>query len=170
MLSLSFSMRLSFYILIIFLFATLALASEFSKGTELYNKGEFKSALDIWLPLAENGNTDAQHNIGQMYRNGKGVERDYTEAFKWFHMAAEKGNIYSQNNLGHLYSYGLGVPKNNIFAYLWYQIASLNGYKRANKNLVSLKSEMSLAEIQTAKKLLKNYTKFLFKRIIENDS
>ena len=52
MLSLSFSMRLSFYILIIFLFAPLTLASEFSKGTELYNKGEFKSALDIWLPLA----------------------------------------------------------------------------------------------------------------------
>ena len=76
----------------------------------------------------------------------------------------------AQNNLGHLYSYGLGVPKNNIFAYLWYQIASLNGYKKANKNLVSLKSEMSLAEIQTAKKLLKNYTKFLFKKIIENES
>lgn len=61
MLSLSFRIRLSFYILIIFLFAPLTLASEFSKGTELYNKGEFKSALDIWLPLAENGNTDAQH-------------------------------------------------------------------------------------------------------------
>jgi hypothetical protein len=39
---------------------------------------------------AEQGNDSAQINLGWMYYKGKGVSRDYKEAFKWFQLAAEQ--------------------------------------------------------------------------------
>ena len=39
-------------------------------------KGDFDTALKEWLPLAEDGNPSAQYNIGQLYRIGRGVDRE----------------------------------------------------------------------------------------------
>ena len=37
---------------------------------------------------AEQGNADAQDNLGVMYANGKGVPQDYKIAVKWFKLPA----------------------------------------------------------------------------------
>ena len=42
--------------------------------------------------LAENGNTNAQNILGNMYFDGDGVERNYKESFKWYKMAADQGD------------------------------------------------------------------------------
>jgi TPR repeat protein len=44
-----------------------------------------------------------------LYDNGKGVEPDYKEALKWYHLSAEQGNKSSQNNIGCMYYNGYGV-------------------------------------------------------------
>jgi uncharacterized protein len=67
-------------------------ADDFDKGWAAYKSGDFATAMKEWKPLAEQGNADAQNNLGFMYRNGEGVTQDYAEAVKWFRKAAEQGN------------------------------------------------------------------------------
>jgi len=40
---------------------------------------------------AEQGDAEAQYNLGVRYANGEGVPEDYKEAVKWFRKAAEQG-------------------------------------------------------------------------------
>ena len=48
-------------------------AQDFQKGFRAYKSGDYATALREWRPLAEQGNADAQYNLGVMYYNGKGV-------------------------------------------------------------------------------------------------
>ena len=43
------------------------------------------------LQLAEQGNAEAQNNLGLMYHIGQGVRQDYAEALRWFRQAADQG-------------------------------------------------------------------------------
>lgn len=52
---------------------------------------------------AERGNATAQCGLGYMYGTGKGVERDYEEAVKWYRRSAEQGNASAQCNLGDIH-------------------------------------------------------------------
>jgi TPR repeat protein len=47
--------------------------------------------LRKWTPLAEQGDADAQYNLGMSYRDGQGVLQDYKAAVRWFRLAAEQG-------------------------------------------------------------------------------
>jgi TPR repeat protein len=51
-------------------------------------------AIRWYLKAAEQGNADAQNNLGLMYQ---------TEAIKWYLKAAEQGNTGAQFNLGLMY-------------------------------------------------------------------
>ena len=43
-----------------------------------------------WMSAAaEQGHAAAQHSLGLMYAKGRGVPRDYVEAYKWFNLAVE---------------------------------------------------------------------------------
>lgn len=44
-----------------------------------------------------------------MYKQGKGVARDFEVAFNLFLSAAEEGYMYAQCNLGGMYYFGEGV-------------------------------------------------------------
>ena len=41
---------------------------------------------------AEEGNDEAQYNVGNAYKRGEVVEQNFEEAVKWWRLAAEKGN------------------------------------------------------------------------------
>jgi TonB family protein len=68
---------------------------------------------------AEQGDTEAQVNLGMMYLQGNGVPPDHAEAAKWFRKAAEQGENSSQCMLGAIYADGLGVSRDYIEAYMW---------------------------------------------------
>ena len=53
-----------------------ALAQDFYKGLEAAQAGDFTTALKEWLPLAEQGDAEAQTMLGVMYDNGYGVPQD----------------------------------------------------------------------------------------------
>ena len=69
-------------------------------GGAAYDRGDYATALKEFRPLAEQGNADAQFNLGFMYENGLGVPQDYAEAVKWYRNAAEQGYAQGQANLG----------------------------------------------------------------------
>src|SRR6266568_4148392 len=94
------------------------------EGVSAYRRGDYATALQEWSPLAQQGNTAAQYNLGLLYEYGYGVLQDYQQAAQWFRRAAEQGNPWAQYNLGSMYEYGKGVPKDDIQAHMWYNLAA----------------------------------------------
>ena len=70
-----------------------------------------------------------------MYGTGKGVERDYYKAVKWYKEAAMQGDATAQNNMGLMYELGQGVEQDYNKAIEWYQKAAAQGYQLAQQNL-----------------------------------
>ena len=70
---------------------------------------------------AEQGDPQAQFNLGSLYYSGNGVEQSYSKALYWFTKAAERGESTSQFNLGIAYYNGEGVEqsysKANVLVY-----------------------------------------------------
>lgn len=55
---------------------------------------------NFWFRKAsEQGNTDAQYNLGRMRQNGRDVPRNDNEAAKWYGKAADQGHVVARNRL-----------------------------------------------------------------------
>lgn len=89
-----------------------------------YDRATFASALKVWMPLAEQGDADAQNKIGEIYERGLGDAPEYELAAIWYRKAAEQGLSRAQISLGFLYEKGLGVKKDPEAALSWYRKAS----------------------------------------------
>jgi TPR repeat protein len=61
--------------------------------------------------LADNGDADAEWQLGVRYHNGEEVPRDDARAMLWFQRAAEQGHVTAQATLGAYYWAGRGVPQ-----------------------------------------------------------
>lgn len=61
-------------------------------GFEAWQRGDFDTALQNWRPLAIAGDAEAQYNMGQAYRLGRGVAVDMRIAEDWFRKSAMGGN------------------------------------------------------------------------------
>ena len=75
-------------------------AQSVQTGIEAWQKADYKSAVDNWRPLAEDGDADAQFNLGQAYRLGRGVPVNLAAAQTWLTRAAGKGHLDAQTTLG----------------------------------------------------------------------
>ena len=96
------------------------------------------TALRLLRPLAEQGNAEAQYNLGAMYGNGLGVPVNNDEALKWQRLAADQGHAKAQFTLGLIYREGLGVPKNDVEAAKWYRLSADQGDPEAQYLLAGL--------------------------------
>lgn len=96
---------------------------------------DFETAAHWYALAAEQGLSEAQNNLGVMYKDGQGVEQDYMEAARWFRLAAEQGNTLAQLNLGWLYHAGKGVREDADSARFWYTLAAEKGHDTAQLNL-----------------------------------
>ena len=83
--------------------------------------------LQELIEKAEQGEVDAQNNLGTMYANGEGVPQDYKEAMKWYRLAAEQGDAFAQYALGDMYANGQGVSQDEGEAVKWYRMAAEQG-------------------------------------------
>ena len=86
--------------------AGLGANADFAEGFAAYERGDYAAALREWQPLAEQGDADAQYNLGVMHAEGKGVPRDDRMAAQWYRRAAEQGDASAQNSLGLMYAVG----------------------------------------------------------------
>ena len=117
------------------LWLTMSVWAGFDEGLAAYGRGDYQTAFDEWLPLAEQGHATAQGNLGHMYRFGQGVPQDYAEAVRWHRLAAEQGDADAQDNLGVMYAWGEGVPEDYAEAVKWYRLAAEQGHGDAQFNL-----------------------------------
>jgi len=89
-----------------------------------YDRADYRSALAVWLPTAEEGDPEAQTFVGEIYERGLGGEPNYAAAADWYRKAAEQGHSRAQFNLGTLYEQGVGVKGDKLEALNWYRRAS----------------------------------------------
>src|SRR6476469_622170 len=75
-------------------------AQSVKAGIDAWQKADYSAAVAIWRPLAERGDADAQFNLGQAYRLGRGVPISLGQAKSWFERAAASGHLDAQTTLG----------------------------------------------------------------------
>ncbi len=69
-------------------------------GVDAWQAGDFAKAVAEWRPLALAGDADAQFNLGQAYKLGRGVPVDLVQAESWYRRAAKQGHLQAEDNLG----------------------------------------------------------------------
>ena len=116
---------MSFVVAVALLTGCAAHAESLEDGYVAWNEGDYSTALNEWLPLAQAGDVDAQSALGFMYYNGQGMQPDFSQAFAWYRRAAAQGSALAQNNLALMYANGNGVKRNDVRALMWFNLAAI---------------------------------------------
>ncbi|UNK79115.1 SPOR domain-containing protein [Sphingopyxis granuli] len=77
-----------------------AAAPDVKAGVDAWEAGDYAKAVAVWRPLAIAGDPDAQFNLGQAYKLGRGVPADLGQAEGWYRRAAKQGHLQAEDNLG----------------------------------------------------------------------
>jgi cell division septation protein DedD len=84
-----------------FLAATPALAvPDVKAGVDAWAQGDYRKAVEEWRGPAVAGDADAQFNLAQAYKLGRGVPLDPALAESWFRKAAVQGHVQAADNYG----------------------------------------------------------------------
>ncbi|HUQ13955.1 MAG TPA: SPOR domain-containing protein [Novosphingobium sp.] len=69
-------------------------------GVEAWTRGDFAAAIRSWEGPAANGDADAEFNLAQAYKLGKGVPADLRRAEALYLAAAQQGHLQAADNYG----------------------------------------------------------------------
>ena len=69
-------------------------------GVDAWTRGDFPAAVKEWQVGAAREDADAQFNLGQAYKLGKGVKQDLARAEDYFGKAAALGHLQASDNYG----------------------------------------------------------------------
>ncbi|KAI8085124.1 uncharacterized protein BX664DRAFT_338581 [Halteromyces radiatus] len=112
---------------------------------------DYTKAYSICMLGAENNVVFCQAALGDIYRQGWGVDRDYHKAFQYYQTAASHDDPYpySQHMLGEMFLNGEGVPQDLAVAKEWFTMAEKQGYEPSRHKLQTLtKSIQSIQDSQ----------------------
>jgi len=116
-------------LLMVLVFISVAYADLLKEGTNAYNQGNYQKAAKLFKKAANQGNTEAQTDLGSMYYEGEGVRQDYKESAKWFKKAANQGDAQAQFSLGVMYLNGQIIRQNLSLAKELFGKACDGGYE-----------------------------------------
>lgn len=102
-------------------------SADVKAGVDAWQQGDYAKAVGEWRSLAQAGDPDAQFNLGQAYKLGRGVQPDLNAALDWYRKAAQQGHLRAEDNLG-LLMFQQG-DRANAISYL--QRAAARGEPRA---------------------------------------
>ena len=147
---------LSIVVGLVFMLAAPAWA-DLEAGLEAWSRGDYETALKEWRLLAEQGDADAQVNLGVMYHKGQGVPQDYQEAVRWYRLAAEGGFAEAQYYLGDMYCCVKGVKADRVQAHMWFNLAASQGYYGAVTAREKVANGMTPDQIAEAQRLAREW-------------
>jgi len=84
---------------------------------------DIPTAVKFYRMAAQQQHVTALRRLGDLLKEGKGVERDEAEAVKCVRIAADKGDSYAQYSLGVLLEEGRGVERDEAEAIRLYKAA-----------------------------------------------
>lgn len=140
---------LVFYLSIAAPFAS-ATDAEYNSAVQMIQNKKFDQALPILLKLANEGDRDAQNNLGAMYQHGHGVSINLGAAAHWYLLSAKKGNNVAEYNIGIAYFNGQGLPQNKIEGLAWMLMSVWSGLDQSESVASLMKSKMSEQQISKA--------------------
>ena len=123
------------------------------------NKPDYKKlSAEELLPLAKEGDPEAQWFLGGWYVLDKGMPQDYEEAFKWYNSSAQQGYAKAQFTLGGIYFRGkYSAPQDFVLAHMWLNLASAQRFGEASTIRDKLAEKMTPSQIQEAQKLSRKW-------------
>ena len=126
--------------ILVFGFAVPVAAGSMEDGRAAYEHRDFAIAERLFRPLAEQGNANAQYNLGVMYFKGEGVPQSYPNAVFWYRHAAWQGDASAQLELGVMCYKGQGTLQDYAEALTWFRTAADQGSAQAQFNLGAMYS------------------------------
>ena len=69
-------------------------------GVDAWGRGDYDAAVTEWRGSADAGDADAQFNMGQAYKLGRGVAMDLAIAEQYYKKAADQGHLQASDNYG----------------------------------------------------------------------
>jgi uncharacterized protein len=112
--------------------------NDFQNGWNAYEKKDYKTARELWLPLVEKGDSRAQFYLGFMHDMGFGTPKNDKEALKFYKLAAKQGDSRAQLFSGFMHEFGRGTPEDSPEAFKWYRLAAEQGSVKAQVNIYRL--------------------------------
>ncbi|QKT03752.1 sel1 repeat family protein [Ectothiorhodospiraceae bacterium 2226] len=98
------------------------------QGRAAFAQNNFSEAARLYRLAAERGDRDAQHLLGHLYQQGRGVSKDPAEAFRLFKLAADQGERDSQHHVGDMYYDGIVVARDEALAIEYLKKSAEQGY------------------------------------------
>lgn len=69
-------------------------------GVDAWAQGDYAKAIREWRGATQAGDPDAQFNMGQAYKLGRGVPANLDQALDWYRKAAAQGHARAEDNYG----------------------------------------------------------------------
>jgi len=91
-------MKTRLFVLAATMMATSPALADVKSGVEAWSRGDYPSAVAQWRAPATAGDADAQFNLGQAYKLGRGVPADQAQAVDWFRKAAAQNHPQAIDN------------------------------------------------------------------------
>lgn len=107
--------------------------------------------------LADQGDAEAQWQLGVLYHDGDSVPKDDVKAVEWFQRAAEQGYVRAESTLGAYYWAGRGVPRDFSKAYFWSQLALAQGDENSKSRLEGLSAQMTPSQVASARQMAESW-------------
>jgi TPR repeat protein len=137
---------------------------EFLQGAP--KRSEIDDSLVAIRFRAKDGDADAQYKLGRMYEQGTTeVDRNKSEAFRWYNAAAAQGHRDAQYRLGLAYLFGEGTLQNSATAAMWFKRAKANKQPAATVLLSHIATE-GTGKIEGTQSLLLTW---LLERSLDGD-
>ena len=103
--------------------------SNLTDGLNAFHDRDYELAMALLMPMAEEGNSEAQCVVANMYHLGLGVEVNIDTAIEWYRKSSEQGYGVASNNLGSIFLVGEhGGSPDREEAKKWYQKARDQGF------------------------------------------
>jgi len=80
-------------------------------------------AIRWYQAAADQGNAEAQFDLGLSYERGGGVKKDMMNALRWYRAAADQFSGRAMYTLGEMYEKGTVVEQDFVAATHWYRLA-----------------------------------------------
>jgi uncharacterized protein len=103
-----------------------------------FQRGLYKTALNLAMPRAKDGDPAAQTLVAEILSRGLGVKRDETEAARWYQLAAEQGVPEAQFQYALMLIDGRFVKRDKKAAFALMQASAEAGNALAQFNYAQL--------------------------------
>ena len=115
----------------VLLWANFAKADDYERAFDALSAEDYQTAAYYLSFFASNGDVRSQYNMGIMYRDGLGLEKNSRVALSWFLLAAEQNHMLANYAIGLLLRDGPADVKHPKRASLYLKEAAFLGHALA---------------------------------------